>query len=309
MALSWRTTCAIPYLRDYAAASKREAETKPIRGDKDNTKPLGRRDQKFRRIKRMEDGSIAIFDCYRDETNPSIQFFENGDIHILASRFWNKATQNEIITEVTGARVFTEHRKAWIHYDGGVAPLRTEGAPVYSPSLNRWVEPTEKPTPSIFRRNERGGLDYINPPSIITHVINRKGSKAVRMRYMGALSYIEALDKLRGGDKPTWTEVARAFPERLSGEDVESWPAKSKIPCVGNRYFGREHAIEIATLMASEEPGDHYRAYLWLQRGSPDAICNTDTVLAWVHRDEWFTEREPIVGQKAHDRYAWAFEG
>jgi hypothetical protein len=299
MALNWRTLNAIPYLRDYAAASKREAETKPIRGDKDELKPLGRREQKYRHIKRMSDNSIALFDGWQVTDTPRIQFFEGGDIHVYSEPYFQKATSNEVITEVMGARVFTEGHKAWIHYDGGVAPL-------YSAPSRR--NPNAEVVPSIFRHNENGRLVYINPPALSTHVVNRKGAKAVRTRYMKALTYIEALAKLRRDDRPLWAEIERAFTGRFDPSDTH-WQHSSKLPDVQGRWFSRAAAVEIVELMRSEDLNDHYKAYLWLQRGAAvgATMTNADKVLAWVHRYEWFTRREAIVGKKVHDRYAWAF--
>lgn len=315
MSLNWRTTCAIPYLRDYAAASKREAETKPIRGDEMGRKPLGRRDQKYRHIARLSDNSIAIFDGWSHwqdplHCNPDIQFFENGEIHIFAAKGWNKGTPNEVLTEVMGVRVFTEGGKAWIKYDGGMTPLRERPPAVYSHAQQKWITTTEKATPSIFRRNEAGQLECLNPLALTTHVVSRKGAKAVRERYMAALDYIDALARLRRDDKPLWKEIAHAFPERFIGEELSSWECLRKIPEVDLTHFKREHAVALTALMRSEDLNDHYKAYLWLQRGAEDTHklqANSDKVLAWAHRDEWFKEREAVVGEKVHDRYAWAF--
>jgi len=313
MSLAWNTLCHIPRLRDYAAASKRESETTPVRGDEYKRKPLGKRNQKYRHIKRLDDDSIGIFE-YSVEV-PHIRYFPTGDIHIVDISSWNKATCNEIITEVLGLPVHTEQRQMWVRYDGGTAPLR-RGPQMQYVSGEGWVRPNTPHTPSVFRMNERGNLVYINPPAIPTHVVSRKGAKAVRTRYMAALGYIEALAKLRKDDMPLNDELIQAFPEKFSEESVVlqvkqyPWTIRSKLPPLGYRAFKRSDVIEIVDLMRSEEPGAHYRAYLWLQLdAAPDKVlANADTVLAWVHRDEWFVEREAIVGKKVHDRYAWAFK-
>jgi hypothetical protein len=309
MALSWRTLREIPRLNNYADASKREAETKPVRGDENKCKPLGRRNQKYRYIKRMPDNSIGIFDGWSVNELPRIQFFENGDIHIMAEGSWNKATSNEVITEVTGAQVHTEGGKAWIRYDGGTAPLREVPRARWVGGGKGWVQPTEKAEPSVFRRNERGFLVYINPPAVTRHVVSRKGAKAVRTRYMSALGYVEALCRLRKGDGPKWGEIEQAFPDRFD-VSLSVWQNNARLPEVNGGAFNRSDAIEITTLLSSEEPGDHYRAFLWLQRGCDtpsQTMANADKVLAWVHRDELFKEREAVIGKKVHDRYAWVF--
>jgi hypothetical protein len=311
MALSWTTLREIPRLNTYADASEREAKTKPVRGDGNKCKPLGKRNQKYRYIKRMPDNSIGIFDGWSANGLPRIQFFENGDIHITAEGSWNKAASNEVITKVTGAQVHTEGSKAWIRYDGGTAPLREAPRARWVGGGKGWVQPTEKAEPSVFRRNEGGRLVYINPPEIHTHVVSRKGAKTVRTRYMGALGYVEALCKLRKGDTPKWEEIEQAFPDRFD-PSLSLWQNNARLPEVHGSAFDRSNAIEIAALLNSEELGDHYRAYLWLQRGSGthgQTMANADKALAWVHRDEWFTAREAVVGQKVHDRHTWAFRG
>jgi hypothetical protein len=310
MSLSWNTLCDIPRLRDYASASKREAETKPVRGDEYGRKPLGRRDQKYRHIKRLDDNSIGIFEHARDI--PHIQFFPNGDIHVVDLATWNKASYNEVLTEVLGLPVHTEKGKAWVRYDGGTAPLRPAPKMRYVAEQG-WTRPQTPYTPSVFRMNEQGRLVYINPPPIPTHVVSRKGAKAVRTRYMQALGYIEALVKLRRDDKPSLEEVRQAFPKKFEDAQetlIYAWTFGNYIPAVSDRRFEHKHAIEVAALMHSEDPGDHYRAYLWLQLDThpSQVMTNAETVLSWAHRDEWFVEREPIAGQKVHDRYAWAFK-
>lgn len=317
MALSWNTLRYIPRLTDYAAASKREAETKPVRGDELQRKPLGRRDQKYRHIKRMDDGSIGIFEY--ETVVPHIRYLQNGDIEVADLSSWVKSTYNEVLCEVLGLFTYTERGKAWVRYDGGVAPLRPGPKMQYVPGEG-WTRINDPYVPSVFRKNERGNLVYINPPGISTHVVNRKGAKAVRTRYMAPLTYIEALVKLRRDDTPSDEEVMRAFPEVFpevfpeeyihSQHNRYPWYLRSKLPLVHNHTFKREHAVTIADLMCSEDPGDHYRAYLWLQwdSHSDNVMHHAERVLQWVHRDEWFTEREAIVGQKAHDRHAWAFK-
>jgi len=98
MALSYDTIYAMPRLMTYADADRRERETKPIRGDEHQRKPLGRRNQKYRHIKREADNSITIHTHgWRAESYPLIQFYPNGEIHVLGYPYWNKAAENEVI--------------------------------------------------------------------------------------------------------------------------------------------------------------------------------------------------------------------
>jgi hypothetical protein len=312
MAINYNTYYSMPRLHDYAEASKWEQDVKPIRGDDEKRKPLGRRNQKYRHIKREEDGSIAIYDCWRRWT---LRYTPDGELHIYDVGYWNKSTQNEVIERVTGLICFTEAGRAWINYDGGTAPIPQRVKPKWNSDLCKYedVPPGADPAPAIFVKNERGKWEHKNPVSIMTHVVSRKGAKAVRQRYATGISYVTALALLRGVEQPKHEEIIAAFKDtRLSGVSDEDtkywWSTRNRIPPVTDRYFKHEHAADVAALIASEDPTDQYRAYLWLSRdGNEQLPKRIDKVLAMHHHDEWFVEREAPVGKKTIDRYEWAF--
>jgi hypothetical protein len=312
MVLGYNTYYAMPRLDSYEEASNHEVNVKPIRGDDEKRKPLGRRDQKYRRIMREEDGSIAIYDWWSRWT---LRYTPNGELHIYDVAHWNKSTQNEVIERVTGLICFTEAGRAWINYDGGTAPLPQRVQPKWNSDLGKYedVPPDTDPAPAIFVKNERGKWAHKNPTSIMTHVVSRKGAKAVRQRYATGISYVTALALLRGVEQPKHEELIAAFKDtRLSGvsdDDIKYWwSMRDRIPTVGDRYFEHEHAADVTALIASEDPTDQYHAYLWLSRGGNEQLPKRiDKVLAMHHHDEWFVEREAPVGKKAIDRYGWAF--
>lgn len=333
MALSYNTLYAIPRLSSYEDALRRYEATTPIRGDEYKRRPLGQRNQKWRHIKKEADNSIAIYDgggaeegkpdgniVYRAGEPPIIRYLPNGELHILDTGYWSKASYNEVITEVTGLYVFTEKYKAWVRYDGGTAPLRAAVKPRFV-SGKGWVKPKHEIIPSIFIKNERGNWVYTNPPTLTTHVVNRTGAKQVRERYAVGLSYVEALAKLRRDESPKLEEYMEPFADKLTSLTDEQrkymWHWRDTLPpatylnSVGGYHFKRGHAVEIAALLASADTQDQYKAYLWLHReAAPDRVMkNARLVLMMVHNDEWFTEREVPAGKKAHDTYAWAFKG
>lgn len=312
MALSYDTIYAMPRLMTYADADRRERETKPIRGDEHQRKPLGRRNQKYRHIKREADNSITIHTHgWRAESYPLIQFYPNGEIHVLGYPYWNKAAENEVISRVLGVPVQTEQRKSWLSCASGEVPLNEAPRLVYSQSTQQWVASNEKPNPNIFVRDERGYLVCTNLPILTTHVVSRKGANQVRARYEAGINYVRALAKLRRDNEPKWEEVAEAFPERMSGIDSKYyWQRRDALPATtDSQRFKHEHAEAIATLLASPEPGDQYKAYLWLGRdvGARGIDKSIDRVLTMVHHDEWLVKREVPAGMKRHDRYVWAF--
>lgn len=309
MALSWNTLRALPRLYTYADADAWERDTKPIRGDKDGRKPLGRRNQKWRHIKREADNSIAIYvQGWLEQDYPLIRFCPNGEIHVTTKAYWNKAAENEVTACVLGTNVFTEQGRAWIRHADGFSPL--PAMPKAQWVNDKYALTGEPPEPAIFIRTEQGQLKLINPPTLTRHVVSRKAAKQVRERYTDGINYVKALLKLRRDHLPTWEEIRAAFPDKLTEEDMKYyWQRRTKLPGVLDSYFTHDHAREIAALLASPEPGEQYKAYLWIQLGttSEGAVKNIDKVLMMIHPDEWFVEREVPVGKKAHDRYAWAF--
>lgn len=314
MTLSWNTIAALPRLYTYADADRRERETKPVRGDEQQRKPLGRRNQKWRHIKREADNSVSIYITgWMQNPLPTIRFYPNGEIHVLSYPYSLKATENEVIEAVLGTTVYTEQRKAWIKHVGGESPLREAPKPVWCRDTGTYLASTTKPEASIFVRNERNGLVLLNPPKLTTHVVSRKAANQVRERYAEGIAYVRAMSKLRRDNLPKWEEMVEAFPERFEGVEAQyHWQRREAMPRVmdGHR-FKHEHAAIIVNLLASTTPADQYKAYLWLQNGvgAGDEYVSKaiDRVLMLHHHDEWFVEREVLVGEKKHDRYAWAF--
>lgn len=325
MALSYRTLREIPRLHDYAAAAAHEAKVKPIRGDKDGTKPIGKRNQKYNKIRREENGDIvAIYgSMYVARWKP------NGDIVLYDHGWGNKATSNELIRELTGIHCETYQGKMWFKMDGQTHYLRPSPRPRWDYGVQKWIE-TEPSSFSenIFRRVATNPANpgyltwtYVNPPTITTHVVNRKGAKAVRARYALGLTYVEALAKLRRDTMTKWPEVREVFADKVNAhiaeqsrlllpEQVSYWSLRDTLPTpTEQRYFNHTHAAEVVGMLASTDPADHFRAFIWLSwnADSPEAVVrNTERALIMHHHDEWLTKREGLPTAKTHDRYAWA---
>jgi hypothetical protein len=230
---------------------------------------------------------------------------------VLGCTYWNKASENEVISRVLGARVYTDHGKAWVRHNQGESPLSEAPELSWCHKAGKYIQSTEKPNPSIFIRTAQGGLQMLNTPTLATHVVNRKAANQIRARYAEGISYVKALAKLRRDSWPKWDEIAEVFSERLAGTDPKYyWQRREVMPNVmQTHYFKHAHAQEIVNLLASPEPGEQYKAFLWLGHGTGDtyiAKC-IDRVLAMHHHNEWFMMREVPAGLKRHDRYVWAF--
>lgn len=294
MTLSYNTLRAIPYLHDYAAAERWERDVKPIRGDANLTKPLGNRNQTYRSIKREDDGAIAIRCGF---TRPTLRFYPDGTLAIYSTMNPCASTQ-EIITEVTGLKLYTQAGKTWVKHGGGESPLRR---------LNKYTDEV----PNFFRRPERGG-EWVctNPPGLTTHTVNRKAAKAIRARYADVTKYITVLARLMADSWPKLDEVAAAFPDEIPEDDRKYWwKVREYIPAPSFSRFRHEHAAKFVKLLESPEPGDHYKAFLWASSSGGDTSipATLDRVLMMHHHNEWFDEVEVPAGTKAIDRYEWAF--
>ena len=314
MSLGYNTYYAMPRLDSYEAAAKHEANVKPIRGDDEGRKPLGRRDQKWRRIKREGDGSIIIFDDWRGDAGDNwfIRYTPTNELHIYDVCWWNKATHNEVISRVTGMHLFTEAGRMWARFDGGTVPIASR---VKSRWVgDKYVKDGKDPEPTIFVRNERGNWVCLNPERTITHKVDRKGAKAVRKRYATGINYIMALASLRRDDVPKHEELVAAFRDTLlshlpKDEEVYYYRTRQIIPPVGHHQFTHTHAAYLAGLLASDDPGDQYKAFLWLTREeytTDTVLRRAEALLTMHHHDEWLKQVEHEPGHKAIDRYEWA---
>jgi hypothetical protein len=300
MSLSYNTLRAIPHLTDYAAAEQWERNVKPIKGDADGTKPLGNRKQKYINIKREAGGAIAINYGYMA---PTIRYFPDGTMAIYSTAY-PVASAQEIITEVTGLRLYTDRGKTWIEHQGGVSPMLPKGG-------------RNGEVPNFFRKGDNGrGWICTNAADTTTHVVNRRGAKAVRARYAEATRYIEALAKLRVDSWPKPEEAVQAFSDVIPEEArAYWWRWREYLPTVRVRRFNHEHAAKFAALLSSPEPGEQYKAFLWatlsISSGSASIAKDTrniiDHILMMHHHDEWFDAVTVPAGTKVIDRYEWAF--
>ena len=303
MALAWNTLRALPRLRTYKDAAEWEANTKPIKGDKDKLKPVGKRNQKWRHIKRNEDGTITV----SGGSQPLITFHADDTVEVYGPTYWNKATEHDMIREILGLEVWTERSISWVKCDGGKYKLR-KGAGNLFKSETR-VPGSYPVTVNVWT--------YLNPPKAITHVIDRKGAKAVRDRYAEFRRYLTAMCKLRRDNKPDFGEYMDAFPELrerlgangydLNASGYKPWWLLPSSPL--HSGFGHEDAADLCRLMQSDKPEDQHSAMLWLMSrnwGGRAAFRAMDKCLMMHHHAEMLKTKEHEDGHKAIDRYLWA---
>lgn len=309
MALSWNTLRGLPRLRTYKDASDREANTKPIRGDKQGLKPLGNRSQKWRHIRREADGTITITETNCPGYPPLITFYLDDTVSIMPPPFGNKATGHDVINQVLGMHVSTEAGDSWVGCVGGTYRLRPRVK--WNRKTEQYETPEGEHTDNRFKWDAQRGWIYLNPPKPTVHVIDRKGAKAVRERYAAFSLYLSAMSKLRKDSKPDFEEYVEVFGATSPYSPADKyaykpWWAISLVPVINDR-FDHVKARELADLMASDKPEDQYKAFMWLSfRHWGSATKAMEKVLLMHHHDEMLTPKEREPGSKSIDRYKWA---
>lgn len=309
MALGWTTLRALPRLSTYADAVKWEADTKPIRGDKYGTKPLGRRNQKWRFIKR-EDDDIVV--GHGSPANPHsydalIRYKPNGEIHLHT--YYPSATNNEVLSNVLGWRVHTYNYATWVETQAGWLPLRkrnrtwdtTAQTYVYGDEISNVFIQTSTPSP---RRS--WGYDQptmLNPNYPITHHVNRAGARAARQTYAPFSAYCAAMRKLRGD------RTSRELLDEVNAVFGENHNDRPKSP----GYWGwnnEKHTAILHHLMTSDDPEQQYKALVWA-----DYCYNNsgvplhkliDRVAFTLNYEQCLTKEIATSGKLVRDRYAWA---
>jgi hypothetical protein len=321
MALGWRTLQAMPRLRCYADAERREAETKPIRGRTPEVKPLGRRNQSWWNIKREENGDICINAGYNA---PLLRYRPDDTLLIYDFGYWNKASYNDAIFEVTGIQTETRDGKMWALIDGSKYLIRPNPKRVWEHGKG-WLPYSEPLPENIFKRVEKyaqghvqahgySTWTYTNPPNRIVHHIKRKAMREVRERYAKFVAYATALDSIRE-KHPEPKEYEEPFGvtfEHIGDTIYYSWYNPQMPVAPHSKDFAHDHAAELCTLMLSEDAMDNYKAYLWLsvkrdwRSHSVTTAHFAERVIIMHHHAEVLTEREVTAGKATKDRYAWA---
>jgi hypothetical protein len=322
MAMAYNTLSAIPRLLSYEQASRWERDTKPIRGDANGTKPLGRRTQKYIQIKREEDDNIALI--YGNHV--FARYEPSGNVMLYDQGYSVKAAVNELLERVTGLRTWTDKNKCWVRVDGKSSYLRSNPRArwVYEQNAqgemrHRRIEDSNPLPRNIFRRTKDArGMEqwtYINPPTLVKHVINRAGKKRVMETYAPFMRYLDAMTKVMGDSPaPELDEYVRVFDVNVAEGDTQ-WAVRNKLPpSPYNRWFNHEQADKLATLMGSDDIAHHYKAMLWLWVGierhhndhRKKVISHAHKAIMMTHHNEVLTKVEIETESSTGDAYLWA---
>lgn len=240
MALSYSTYYAIPHIKNYHEAKTHYDNVKPIRRDPNNTRPVGRRDQKwFSMVEDPTTKAISFGYGWGDtQYRPLATYHPNGGITIQRAGGWMSAADNERVQRLTGARLQTYIYDSWVacawYDDGvkhkGVLPLRSGD--------NALVQ-----VPSHFVRDEEGTLVFVNYSYPTKHKISKPRVKEALSKFKPFLEYMNGLAKLQGGNYPTfedetqadyfgWSDMVdyRGNIQPNRPPNLEAWPAEGRKP-------------------------------------------------------------------------------
>lgn len=196
MALAWETYRAIPTLNNYAEAKQYHDNTTPIRGDKHNTRPVGRRDQAWFSIWESKD---AIHVGYgrreiKDRT-PIVTFKKEGSI--ILSMGYRGASNNERLNRLLGVAFQTYQYDTWVncaYYENGETKYG------WMP-----IKPNQK---AMFVRDGTA-LVFVNYKYPVTHKVNKERMKAKLGEFDTFLKYLNGLHKLHGEERMRFSEETK----------------------------------------------------------------------------------------------------
>jgi hypothetical protein len=306
---SYNRNWDIPRLTTYDSAARHESLVKPIRGDKDGTKPLGARNKKYYNIRK--DGNDIVVRMH----NTDIVRYHPDDTLTINNGGWVSPTTHDMFSMLLGLRMHTQHHRAWVHCFnrsaiGMSAPQIVQGA---------WRLPNNVPV-RIVPHEGHWLLD--DAEENVTHAVNRKAANKVRKEYTEFRKYLSAITKLRteyvaqqrwNGPDVT-VPVVRISREELEAHNLIDYTAVLQ----ANRKFASQ-ADNLKGLIRSDKTENNYRAVLTIMRAAhegrywissegimlaPERVNKTfDELIMFMHRYEVLEKKPAKQGVVSRDRY------
>jgi hypothetical protein len=305
--LNWRTYDALPPLRSYAAALKHFEEVKPIRGDADGTKPVGRRDQKWLSIyKRETDKAICIGNTWHKEKQKALlAYYPDGRVAIEQHI---GATCRERIQRIAGLNIQRYNNEDWVHAISHVDGKEVVGQ--YPLQLHH-----NNQRKVVFILGENQTPIYLNPVPVYKHTIDRKAKAELTKQYQPFMQYVEVMAKLSADETQynQWSKESKDNPRlpAITREERDALGIPAKY--LYTRYSSDSEGVEqFLTLVDSGDTESWYKAMVWLQVGHwkillDEARQKFTHIMHYAHRDVLFTKVRVDAGVAVRDRYAQYF--
>jgi hypothetical protein len=247
-------------IRDYEAAVYKWESTVPIRGRKDDERPIGKRNKAYMQIRKHPNGDVACV-LYRTEV---VTFHPDNTITLHVPEQWQTNTTATFIAAVLGWNRVSSGVK-----DGNVIlDLRGD---------NNYIRLSNSTKLGI---KEAGNLTLLGGNLVnIVYTINRKKMNAARAKVLKFRKYLAGVVKLRDGmfDPEESVGLDAFFARHGMGYtvgDLDSWRGKLqwslKMPKDlwyfkdVNRKVWHEQANKFVELAAKCDDEDMYGLTLWL---------------------------------------------
>lgn len=294
-------------LTTYEAAARHERNVKPIRGDKNGTKPLGDRAKKYFNIRKDEQTQDIIVRMH----NTDIVRYHKDDTLTLNNGGWVSPSTHDMFFMLIGLTMQTFNNRPWVDCFISNAEGQTK--------RGDYPFPNNEPVKAV--RHEHGWL-LEGIGLTVVHHINRKAANKVRKDYTNFKSYLTGLVKLRtetqtrhyyNGDEEQ--QIVKLSREELKEHGLDE---PSTVVFADHRCASR--ADNLKGLMLSNRTEDHYRAALTIMRSShysrywiganglivePSRILKTfDQLLLFIHRREVLEKKIITKGTMVKDVYA-----
>jgi hypothetical protein len=260
----------VKHMYTYADAVRWELLVKPIRGRKEECKPLGARNKSHANIRK--DGDDIVVRLYRTDI---VRYKPDGTIIVIQGGHESMTTRkylNAILPMWFGSFQGKTHTYRGVD-GGGYHLLHANGGNVFK------IKPNSDPNAPIYH--------FINPAPCFVHSKNRAKAKAVRQRYAPFIRYVKNVKKLMGGmieikERPAlnYHTAPNVLPFALSKEPEDQYNALAYFAWVGQWNTGRA-----------------------------DVLRQFENAIMRHHRDEMFDTHILPRGELKHDRFAGLFHG
>lgn len=312
MSYGYSRNSGITPIKSYSKALAQWEMTKPIRGRKEELRPLGNRKNTWYSIAKDEQESIVC----RLYDNPIVTFTKDNNIVIQNLTYITTSTAN-FINDV-------------LAYQGISVQIRDFSLVVGFMDIkeNQYVEQrigrSEKLT--IIRDEGHKNYHFAEYKEEVTHVVNRKQTNIVRKRYAGFKDYLRQVCLLRNDEVISRQEIANATQSYeyeslnlasikyqglhyvgskllISGlQDMNKWLNDTS----DNKHEGYYKVLMMLTYSYGEyawkEGGGHKMKYEKMEQG-------IDKLIMGFHRDECFTAKPTNSGEVKRDAYREYFTG
>jgi hypothetical protein len=275
----------LPRLTNYADASRREAETKPIRGDADGTKPLGDRKKKWFNIRR--EGDDVILKAHRTDV---VRFKPDGDV-VINNGGWVSPTTHDFFTIVLGLYTRTFDSKTW-----ATCYFQPDGFVNAEPTHGQFVIPNNTDI-TITRYQNSWLTKHMQAPS--THKVNRIKANIFRKDYVPFKRYMTGILKLRTETQERTNWRAETYQEKVltitrqelvdNGVAV-SWSDVNSGAMLMDGFRPRSDGLaqNLRGMMLSGDPARQYKAFLIIARSSTHGYIS-------AHNDKIFIDPDVVL--------------